>query len=358
MDTRYSPASAALAGMCDERGQRDDQAADNLAHARLRSIPISPSNRRLWTETCCGGFRAAEVLGCRCGFADKGLPVRAGPDSIFALQRIPAKTARTTKGLARAVVIASRPLVLALAIATGLSGCGRSGAPPAPPVPKVPVITVASATCPSTASGWARPGARPTSRSARGCPASSRPSISRRAAAVKAGDLLYSIDPSELEQNRAAAQAERAQAETLLRRCGRQPGPVPAACRDERGEPAGPGRGGRAGRRRPQPGEGRRGPAARGRDQPGLCQRAGAHQRPDRHLEGQGRRPRGPDVGLAAQHGLGHRRRARALCHQRAGVPGLHPPVRRRGEAGGRCQGQSRCSSSWPTASSTRSPGA
>lgn len=96
-----------------------------------------------------------------------------------------------------------------------LSGCDRASGPPAPPVPTVPVLTVASRNVPIFDEwvGQTRGAADIEVRArVQGFVEAIHFAEGGR---VTAGDLLYSIDPSELEQKVAAAQAELAQAQTL-----------------------------------------------------------------------------------------------------------------------------------------------
>lgn len=107
-----------------------------------------------------------------------------------------------------------RLLILALPLAL-VAACGKTQGPAGPPVPKVPVITVASSDVPiySEWVGQTRGEADIEIRAR--VPGFIEAIHFEEGGRVKAGDLLYSIDPSELEQKRAAAQAELAQAETL-----------------------------------------------------------------------------------------------------------------------------------------------
>lgn len=97
-----------------------------------------------------------------------------------------------------------------------VAACGKGPGPAAPPVPKVPVITVASSDVPiyNEWVGQTR-GAADIQIRAR-VPGFIEAIHFEEGGRVEAGDLLYSIDPSELEQKLAGAQAQRAQAETLL----------------------------------------------------------------------------------------------------------------------------------------------
>lgn len=105
-------------------------------------------------------------------------------------------------------------LGFALALVLALAACGP-GAPPAPPVPKVPVITVATSDVPIFDEwvGQTR-GAADIEIRAR-VQGFIQGIHFTEGALVRAGDLLYSIDPSELQQKLAAAQAEVARAQTL-----------------------------------------------------------------------------------------------------------------------------------------------
>lgn len=108
-----------------------------------------------------------------------------------------------------------RTAMVALSLAL-LVACGRAPAPPGPPVPRVPVITVAGSDVPiySEWVGQTR-GAADIAIRAR-VPGFIEAIHFEEGGRVQAGDLLYSIDPSELEQKLAGARAQRAQAETLL----------------------------------------------------------------------------------------------------------------------------------------------
>lgn len=107
-----------------------------------------------------------------------------------------------------------RPLILALPLVL-VAACGRGPGPAGPPVPKVPVITVASSDVPIY-SEWVGQTRGEADIEIRARVAGFIEAIHfEDGSPVKAGDLLYSIDPSELEQTRAAAQAGLAQAETL-----------------------------------------------------------------------------------------------------------------------------------------------
>lgn len=99
---------------------------------------------------------------------------------------------------------------------TSLVACGKGTAPAGPPVPRVPVITVASSDVPiyNEWVGQTR-GAADIQIRAR-VPGFIEAIHFEEGGRVQEGDLLYSIDPSELEQKLAGAQAQRAQAETLL----------------------------------------------------------------------------------------------------------------------------------------------
>ncbi len=107
-----------------------------------------------------------------------------------------------------------RALILALPLAI-VAACGKGQGPAGPPVPKVPVITVASSDVPiySEWVGQTRGEADIEIRAR--VPGFIEAIHFEEGGRVKAGDLLYSIDPSELEQKLAAAQAEQARAQTL-----------------------------------------------------------------------------------------------------------------------------------------------
>lgn len=107
-----------------------------------------------------------------------------------------------------------RALILAFPLAL-VAACGKGPGPAGPPVPKVPVITVAGSDVPiySEWVGQTRGDADIEIRAR--VPGFIEAIHFEEGGRVKAGDLLYSIDPSELEQKLAAAQAERAKAETL-----------------------------------------------------------------------------------------------------------------------------------------------
>jgi membrane fusion protein (multidrug efflux system) len=107
-------------------------------------------------------------------------------------------------------------LVLLPLLLTGLAACGKGPAPAGPPVPRVPVITVASSDVPiyNEWVGQTR-GAADIQIRAR-VPGFIEAIHFEDGGRVNEGDLLYSIDPSELEQKLAGARAQRAQAETLL----------------------------------------------------------------------------------------------------------------------------------------------
>lgn len=110
---------------------------------------------------------------------------------------------------------AGRPAcALALFATLALGACGR-GAPPAPPVPKVPVITVAASDVPIYEEwvGQIR-GAADIEIRARVAGFIEDVHFAE-GTRVEEGQLLYSIDPSELQQKLAAAQAEVARAQTL-----------------------------------------------------------------------------------------------------------------------------------------------
>jgi membrane fusion protein (multidrug efflux system) len=108
-----------------------------------------------------------------------------------------------------------RALILALPLVL-VAACGKGPGPVGPPVPKVPVITVASSDVPiySEWVGQTR-GAADIEIRAR-VPGFIEAIHFEEGGPVKAGDLLYSIDPSELDQRLAAAQADRARAQTLF----------------------------------------------------------------------------------------------------------------------------------------------
>jgi len=97
-----------------------------------------------------------------------------------------------------------------------VAACGKTQGPAGPPVPKVPVITVAGSDVPiyNEWVGQTR-GAADIQIRAR-VPGFIEAIHFEEGGRVQAGDLLYSIDPSELEQKLAGARAQRAQAETLL----------------------------------------------------------------------------------------------------------------------------------------------
>jgi membrane fusion protein, multidrug efflux system len=107
-----------------------------------------------------------------------------------------------------------RLLILALPLSL-VAACGKTQAPAGPPVPKVPVITVAGSDVPiySEWVGQTRGEADIEIRAR--VPGFIEAIHFQEGGRVTAGDLLYSIDPSELEQKLAAAQAERAEAQTL-----------------------------------------------------------------------------------------------------------------------------------------------
>lgn len=108
-----------------------------------------------------------------------------------------------------------RPGIAALAAALVLVACGRGAGPPAPPVPKVPVITVAASDVPifNEWVGQTR-GAADIDVRARvgGFIQAVRFEDGGR---VQEGAVLYEIDPSELQQKLAGAEAELASAQTL-----------------------------------------------------------------------------------------------------------------------------------------------
>jgi membrane fusion protein (multidrug efflux system) len=104
--------------------------------------------------------------------------------------------------------------IVALLLAL-VAACGKGPAPAGPPVPKVPVITVATSDVPIY-SEWVGQTRGEADIEIRARVSGFIEAIHfEDGGPVKAGDLLYSIDPSELEQTRAAAQAGLAQAETL-----------------------------------------------------------------------------------------------------------------------------------------------
>jgi membrane fusion protein (multidrug efflux system) len=108
-----------------------------------------------------------------------------------------------------------RRLLVAASLALAVAACGRGAGPPAPPVPKVPVITVAASDVPIY-DEWVGQTRGAADIEVRARVSGFVESIHfQEGTRVEAGDLLYEIDPSELQQNLAAAQAEKARAETL-----------------------------------------------------------------------------------------------------------------------------------------------
>jgi membrane fusion protein (multidrug efflux system) len=115
-----------------------------------------------------------------------------------------------------AVIVPSpaRALVAAF-LAFAVAACGRGAGPAAPPVPKVPVITVTTSDVP-VYDEWVG-----QTRGAADIEIRARVSGFIQAihfaegTRIEEGALLYSIDPSELQQKLAAAQAEVARVETL-----------------------------------------------------------------------------------------------------------------------------------------------
>lgn len=105
--------------------------------------------------------------------------------------------------------------IVALLLAL-VAACGKGPASVGPPAPKVPVITVTSSDVPiyNEWVGQTR-GAADIEIRAR-VPGFIEAIHFEDGGRVQAGDLLYTIDPSELEQKLAGAQAQRAQAETLF----------------------------------------------------------------------------------------------------------------------------------------------
>lgn len=106
--------------------------------------------------------------------------------------------------------------VMVASLVAFVAACGKGPGPAAAPVPSVPVITITSSDVPiyNEWVGQTR-GAADIQIRAR-VPGFIEAIHFEEGGRVKAGDLLYSIDPSELEQKLAGAQAQRAQAETLL----------------------------------------------------------------------------------------------------------------------------------------------
>lgn len=95
------------------------------------------------------------------------------------------------------------------------AGCGKGPGPAVPPPPQVPVITLAGSTVPIFEE-WVGQTLGSADIEIRARVTGFIDAVHfEDGSRIKEGDLLYSIDPSELQQKVAAAQAELAQAQTL-----------------------------------------------------------------------------------------------------------------------------------------------